>query len=81
MKQEFINPCMKINKNKSFFIKKKHKQKPNKNQQLNTSCTIYIVFILSSTISNQSRNGTGFYRQRCRHIGFTDDFVTKRNDK
>jgi hypothetical protein len=24
---------------------------------------------------------TGVYRQRCRHIGFTDDFVTKRNNK
>jgi hypothetical protein len=24
---------------------------------------------------------TGFHRQRCRHIGFTDDFVTKRNNK
>ena len=22
-----------------------------------------------------------FIRQRCRHIGFTDDFVTKRNNK
>jgi hypothetical protein len=41
---------------------------------------IYIVFTLSSAISYPSRNGTGFHRQRCRHIGFTDDFVTKRNN-
>ena len=61
-----------------YLLKNKNK---NKKQQLNTSYTIYIVFLLSSTISYPSRNGTGLYRQRCRHIGFTDDFVTKRNNK
>jgi hypothetical protein len=31
------------------------------NTRLNTSYTIYIVFILSATICYPSRNGTGFY--------------------
>jgi transcription initiation factor TFIID subunit TAF12 len=63
----FIQYCILLG-----YLKKKKKQKKKqqlqqqhqqkqKNTRLNTSYTKYIVFILSSTISYPSRNGTGFY--------------------
>ena len=38
-------------------IKQKQQQQKQNNTKLNTSYTIYIVFILSATISYPSRNG------------------------
>ena len=62
------------------YLKKKNKTK-NKTKQKTTT----IKYTSSSSYPQLFLIRPGmaqvFIRQRCRHFGFTDDFVTKRNNK